>query len=944
MTAGKYPGRVSIGLLSVVLLSSATVWDYQAFCAPVTGSPPLPLPRLEQYFFTLWTVQATIAAMIYPIVIGFVALLLQRRHSAKVSLQIYLHDSAAILPGLSALFLVFAMGVQYFFIAMAGKQVLTNWLIFDGIWFLVNVVGVIWFLARTFDYLRPEKRANIQRAYAINHVLPAEMRRNLEFYLFLGAIDYGWLPGPSYGEEESNSNTAILIDPLLGGDMGEVQVTEQKKDKWFIRDVRFQPLFWAVQRWQQREEKLALSEKGQPDTFAGQNRPRIFVLPFAPGTQFEAKYGLCRTDGGKGLHWWERWLVRRSFVLSPKEEKTAYLSISDILNGPITEAQVAIEAGEEVSFREALDELVALHAVLIMAGDIVTDSGQRNNYANLMDSNRAFLSEMHELWEREYHRLLNAVVGRLTVNDTYFDYMVHVPGRLVGMLKAVRPITIPCHFVRLSRYLHYRLNRWWSRTGEGQGLLDHGPCEPVTLKPPALALYDSAIRTYIGAWESLKNDCFPPTRDETLNWEEYGEISELYTGHLDSTLYMLFDSLSLGNKDGAEWLCDSLIKWWDTIHFRFDNPRYYIRDASKLTLELSQKPWEEAKNVINLSVLDVNEDNAPKALWAACIHNYWIDLCCVSLYAIIQLGKACKSERSLPTQLAGNLGKGKALRAGGDAIGQHWPIQTLEDLLIAIIRQYYFDGGYHRGYRARLNEVVEGIYNQSKPAMVPGRVYSRRGAQDLDALSDGQLILLCLLIKEGWTPSARFMETIQKWGSVYDDGLREFKKQLEQWKTRLNDAEFREYEHLFSCIQEKFGAVENLEVAAAVLNVGFDKLIGGIKGFRDGQLQDAQVSEERLEDVARWSSRSGFSRDNGGIPVSLFREVQHSQVEYTEYSHTFCDLNKGEFVEPPMAQRVSSEDGYFDRVISKSVARYVMAETLKSLNPKSVDVDSPLAY
>ena len=944
MTADKYPGRVSIGLLSVVLLSSATVWGYQAFCAPVTGSSPLPLPRLEQHFFTLWTVQATIAAMIYPIVIGFVALLLQRRHSAKASLQIYLHDSAAILAGLGALFLVFAMGVQYFFIAMAGKQVLANWLIFDGIWFLVNVVGVIWFLARTFDYLLPEKRANIQRAYAINHVLPAEMRRNLEFYLFLGAIDYGWLPGPSYGEEESNSNTAILIDPLLGGDMGEVQVTEQKKDKWFIRDVRFQPLFWAVQRWQQREEKLALSEKGQPDTFAGQNRPRIFVLPFAPGTQFEAKYGLCRTDGGKGLHWWERWLVRRSFVLARKEEKTAYLSISDILNGLIAEALVAMEMNEEVAFREASEELVALHSTLIQAGNIVTDEGQRFNYAYLEDRDHATDVRMHVLWAREYCRLLETAVERLSVSDTYFHHMVHMPGWLISLLKAVRPIAIPGHFLYLSRSMHNRLNRWWSRTLEEQGLLSHGPCEPAILKAPAFSLYDAAVKAYVGAWESLKNDRFPPTRDEAMSWEQYGEISELYTGHLDSTLYMLFDSLSLGNEHGAEWLCDSLIKWWDTISFRLDNTEYDIREEYKLTLEISQKPWDEAKNVVDLSVPVFDESNAPKALWAACIHNYWIDLCCVSLYVMIRLGKSCECERSLPAQLAGNLGKGKALREGGDAIGKHWPIQTPEDLLIAIIRQYYFDGGYHRGYRARLNEVVEGIYNQSKPAMVLGRVYSGWGMEDLHALSDEQLVLLCLLVKEGWAPSTRFMETIQKWGSVYDDGLREFKKQLEQWKTRLNDAEFREYEHLFSCIQEKFGAVENLEVAAAVLNVGFDKLIGGIKGFRDGQLQDAQVSEERLEDVARWSSRSGFSRDNGDIPVSLFREVQHSQVEYTEYSLTIRDVNKGEFVEPPMAQRASNDDEYFDRVISRSVAGHVMAETLRSLNPKSVDVDSPLAY
>jgi hypothetical protein len=64
------------------------------------------------YFNGLWTVQATIVALVYPIVIAFVTLLLQRRHNAKARLYIYLHDSGAVYAGLSALFLVFTMGVQ----------------------------------------------------------------------------------------------------------------------------------------------------------------------------------------------------------------------------------------------------------------------------------------------------------------------------------------------------------------------------------------------------------------------------------------------------------------------------------------------------------------------------------------------------------------------------------------------------------------------------------------------------------------------------------------------------------------------------------------------------------------------------------------------------------------------------------------------------------------
>ena len=51
------------------------------------------------YFTTVWTVQTTLAGLVYPIVISFVALLLQRRYNAKAILHVYLVDSAAIPSG-----------------------------------------------------------------------------------------------------------------------------------------------------------------------------------------------------------------------------------------------------------------------------------------------------------------------------------------------------------------------------------------------------------------------------------------------------------------------------------------------------------------------------------------------------------------------------------------------------------------------------------------------------------------------------------------------------------------------------------------------------------------------------------------------------------------------------------------------------------------------------
>ena len=179
ISAGNRPLRHPLLLFIAVIVLSAIIWVFDALPNPFLPAFVPPAIDSNGRFYILWTVQATIAAMIYPIAIGFVALLLQRRHSAKASLHIYLHDSAAILTGLNALFLVAAMAIQFLLLPMAGNTALTRWLVLDSIWFLVNILGTIWFLARTFDYLRPELRANITRAYAINHVWPAEMRSNL---------------------------------------------------------------------------------------------------------------------------------------------------------------------------------------------------------------------------------------------------------------------------------------------------------------------------------------------------------------------------------------------------------------------------------------------------------------------------------------------------------------------------------------------------------------------------------------------------------------------------------------------------------------------------------------------------------------------------------------------------------------------------------------------
>lgn len=115
--------------------------------------------------------------------------------------------------------------------------------------------------------------------------------------------------------------------------------------------------------------------------------------------------------------------------------------------------------------------------------------------------------------------------------------------------------------------------------------------------------------------------------------------------------------------------------------------------------------------------------------------------------------------------------------------------------------------------------------------MVSGRIYSGVGMEDLDALRDGQLVLLCLFVREGWSPSTRLMETIQKWGEQDDHGLRAFVEQLKQWKIRLNEADFHAYQSLYSCLQPETDDADSLQNAIARLDGGIDLMIAEIDAY-----------------------------------------------------------------------------------------------------------------
>lgn len=79
-------------------------------------------PDLPTYFGTAWSVQATVVALVYPLVISFVTLLLQRRATAKVALTAYLLETGVKPSGSSSFALLVLLTLQYLALPWMSNQ------------------------------------------------------------------------------------------------------------------------------------------------------------------------------------------------------------------------------------------------------------------------------------------------------------------------------------------------------------------------------------------------------------------------------------------------------------------------------------------------------------------------------------------------------------------------------------------------------------------------------------------------------------------------------------------------------------------------------------------------------------------------------------------------------------------------------------------------------
>ncbi|HKI99344.1 MAG TPA: hypothetical protein VKB51_12800 [bacterium] len=884
------------------------------------------------------------AALIYPIVIAFVVLFLQQKgHNAKSTLHIYLHDSAAIFSGLSSIGLLILMGMQYLVLPTLNVEIIIGWVLADTAWFLGNVALTSFFVVRTFAFVQPDQRAETIRRHVIDVIWPRELGEYLASYFFVHAVREGLLPGAPYGAQDSEHVPSIGLGSMLAG-MGAPIIEHLRSQDSRLREVRFRILGAAIRLWLRRASSDFRDETGTRHAGAfgiPEATPALF-FPIDPSLSYSGDTVLCAIAGEVCPSWVEKFLISCSFSFS-KKIPDAGVTTSEVLESLSSEAMEAMHSGSAQAFSDSVDELAELYRLLIVASETKSGETSQFNYAMLLRRQSFMEREIHEIWERSVVDLFSAAARNVSVSDEYARDLIYVPLRLFLQLREIAHSKILENVVNLPPKFHFNLISWWSKVIEQQGDVEHDVCHSVDLRPPYFPIYDSLLREFVGQWEEMRDAPFMGRRDFSQTWPVLCNRGRYLETHLRATARMVIRSAFVGDGVGARWIVDVLMKWFSDFYLRRDAHSYLFRSQEMLSFELSQLEWSEIQSRYHLESGQPAADQAPRELFAIILRNYRVDVCLVVAYLLVLLGKDCDCERSLAARLLKTILFTEGRGVDENAADAEPAVRSANDFIAAILRQYHGQGGYRRGYRSRLDSLVQSLVSVTKDPGVPGRVYSRWGADDLSSLRDGQLVLLLILVPSVWNPLQKIERILRGWVGQEDERLRELGEQLQGWKDRLGSDGFADYESIYNCLK---GDSPDPAFGGAVDRVrdGLDQIMRKVDEIRTEAVVAQDVSSVRLAEIGRWTSARAFSKESAAFPVSLFRVVGTSDKELNPRHLVLRELAKGEYTEPPMAQRPGNEEEFFGEMLRDRVAAFILAEVIDRLNPQDRDGRTPEKY
>lgn len=946
--AGEHPLRFAFSLLALQIALLVLAAMLPERCLEFAWSKWETAEQLS-HFATIWTIQATLAALVYPIVISFVAVYLQRRPAAEAFIHLYMLDSGALAAGVSSLTLVVAMGVQYLMLSTWGTAVLPGWAAIDTVWFILNASLTTFFLFRTVEFLRPEVQTRVIQRYTINVALPREVQRLNSFQALAGGIAKRWFSVPSYGDDKAPEGPRLLIGGYgfrEGDSQGELRLNSQMR----LVDVRPWLVRLVVSAWYRKALKMPRPENTK--AFAVDKSWPLLTLPMSPGAVYEGKFTLARVSNGPQLAGWQRRLLRWSVVLRRTSRERYGIHVKAILDELAADARSTAAKPDSEGFERAYSAIVDMHGLLLAACLDKTMSGEQGSWAQLPDTEQIFERRLHEIWSEAYRGIFQSAIEGMVRDTNPLRRLCHLLQHLNCDELRVSPVEIREHLLQMPPLMMYQLSGWWAFRVEEQGVIDHSHKQMVMLRPPLNRVYEEILSTFVAGWENGRPDKFRRSHDvQQEDWTALPALARLNVKHIEETARMLLAAVQRGDQAAAEWLADVLSKWWSTLDFDHEPYQLHGKTAFITVDDLSLK-WLAFCTKFGLNSVDDESQeplrrNLQQGAFQAAIKNYWTDVRFLTIELMLDWVRTVsitEASSSLAFEIAAGFLSGKQWKPGGQVVDALSNLSPSE-YLVAKVRQFAASGEWRGGYVGQLNRFVERVKDMHRPNMVSSRVYSFNGADDVESLQESQLELLAVLADSSWDLPHSLRRQLAVW---FDPQFNQYSsvtlldERLKKWLERLGEEQGISADHI-GLLKEHVRPGVTAQVGIEHVRASLLAARQALEERRNETLAAQPIDPNRLLEIGRFASSTGFSNKMGRFPVHLF-SIGSTVENLEDFTLKFKQVRRGELTQMQMDQRAINEKEYFADALAQQVAIVVLSDVLRRSNVHDVAAQDAEVY
>lgn len=791
-------------------------------------------------------------------------------------------------------------------------------------------------------------QARVIQRYTVNVALPREVKRLNSFQVLAGGIAKGWFPVPSYGDDKAPEGPRMLIGRgFREGDVqGELRLPAQAR----LVDVRIWVVRLVVEAWYRRA--LRSPRPNKPDAFGVNKSWPLFTLPMSPGAVYESELPLAMVADGPELLPWQRWLLRWSVVLQPTSRDRYGIRVEAILGELAADARNMAAKPDNEGFERAYSALIDLHGLLLAACLDKTETGEQGSWALLPDSQSIFDRTLHKNWSNVYRGIFEAAIEGMVRDTRPLRRLCHLLQHLDDDELRASPVEIREHLLQMPPLMMFQLSNWWAFRVEEQGVIEHSHKQMVLLRPPLNRVYDEVLSTFVAGWENGRPDKPRRNRDaHALDWATMPGLARLNCKHIEETARMLLAAVLRGDQAAAEWLADVLSKWWGAL--AFDHEPYQLYDKTTfITIDELGLPWPAfcTKFGLEADAAESQDRLTPvlqQGAFQAALRNYWTDVRLLTIELMLDWVRAvpaASASSSLAFEIAAGLLSGKQWKSGGQAVDS---LSTLSppEYLVAKVRQFAASGEWRGGYVGRLDGFVERVKDMRRPNMVSSRVYSFGGADDVESLQEPQLELFAILATGAWSLPRSLQRQLDVWFDARFDhysSIDILRSRLKSWLERLDAQPGLSVEHI-DLMKARVKPGVPAQTAIDQMRAGLLAAQQALEDRREETLAAQPIDADRLLEIGRYASASGFSKDKGHFPVHLF-PIGSTAENLEDFTLTFTQVRRGELTQLQMDQRAVNEAEYFADAMAQQVAIVVLNDVLHRSDIKEIAVQDGDAY